>query len=335
MGTHEEVSMQWIIGLPALCLLAVGCGRSFNSQWPNVPHSERAADVLSIDDFDYVVIRLPASFGASRVLVERANTRGDLVGRYMAMDETGEQVAHGFVRRNGVFETLHVEGAQYTYAQGINERGDIVGTYVDARGEHGFLYVDARFTTFDAKGATGTRFYDISGNGVIAGSYNIGDKWQPAVWIDGVFTPLTALTAALGSDMAEAFGINALGQVVGHFTLPGSSLDASGQKMYGFLYQDGSILATFDFPGSGPMSCSWEVGEQGEVLGHYADPQAGGVTGYLWQNGTFTGQLRVPGATETYPMTFGANGTIAGAALLATGEHVGFSAAPRRRNRMR
>jgi probable HAF family extracellular repeat protein len=48
-----------------------------------------------------------------------------------------------------LFTTIDVPGATTTNARGINDSGQVVGTYVDSTGTHGFLYTDGSFTTID------------------------------------------------------------------------------------------------------------------------------------------------------------------------------------------
>lgn len=274
------------------------------------------------DDFAYTLVRVPTSYGASATLVDRANKAGDVVGRYLV--GTGTEW-HGFALRAGSFEKIDVAGASRTLPHGLNDVGDVVGRYFTGTVEHGFLYSKGVYTSFDAPGASGTRFYDISAGGVIAGSYRIGTgSYLPATWVGGTFTPLTAMVTEIGASMAEGFGINAAGQVVGHFTRTGDP------KMYGFLYTAGAATTTLEQPesgkGTGMMSCAWGIGLSGDVVGHYTDTVNGGVTGFIWNAGQFVGKLRVPGATETYPQSIASNGMIAGYAILASGERVGFTA---------
>jgi len=69
--------------------------------------------------------------------------------------------------------------ARATSDQGINPRGDIVGTYTDAvGGQHGFLLGDGQFTTIDVPGALvgiagtlPTVARGISHSGEIVGSF--------------------------------------------------------------------------------------------------------------------------------------------------------------------
>jgi probable HAF family extracellular repeat protein len=58
---------------------------------------------------------------------------------------------HGFLLDKGVFTTIdHPDAVAETAATGINNRGQIAGSYDDADGtEHGFLLDDGVFTTID------------------------------------------------------------------------------------------------------------------------------------------------------------------------------------------
>jgi probable HAF family extracellular repeat protein len=51
--------------------------------------------------------------------------------------------SHGFVYTRGRFVVIDVPGAVGTHAQGINDRGQIVGRFFDSAGEHGFLATPA------------------------------------------------------------------------------------------------------------------------------------------------------------------------------------------------
>lgn len=62
--------------------------------------------------------------------------------------------------------------ARQTIAQGINPRGDTVGTYKDAANQqHGFLLSKGQFTTIDFPGAVATIARGIGPSGDIVGSY--------------------------------------------------------------------------------------------------------------------------------------------------------------------
>ena len=67
------------------------------------------------------------------------------------------------------FTQIDVPGATVTNAFGINNAGQIVGTFLNSTGAHGFLDTGGRFTQIDVPGATATNAYGINDNGEIVG----------------------------------------------------------------------------------------------------------------------------------------------------------------------
>jgi hypothetical protein len=87
---------------------------------------------------------------------------------------------HGFFRdAAGNYTSLDAPGAILTVAEGINNRGEIVGLYLDVGGNaHGFVlsgigdYMDpSAWTTVDVPHARDTRIFSINARGQIAGPY--------------------------------------------------------------------------------------------------------------------------------------------------------------------
>ena len=58
-------------------------------------------------------------------------------------------MGHGFLRdRSGTFTTIDIPGATVTAIRGLNDRGQMIGTYDDAAGVgHGFLWDGGTVTT--------------------------------------------------------------------------------------------------------------------------------------------------------------------------------------------
>jgi uncharacterized repeat protein (TIGR01451 family) len=75
---------------------------------------------------------------------------------------------HGFLWYNGHITSIDVPGASSTSANGINEGGQIVGAFSDARGTHGFILDQGAFTTIDIPGAS-TNILGINAVGDIVG----------------------------------------------------------------------------------------------------------------------------------------------------------------------
>jgi uncharacterized membrane protein len=180
---------------------------------------------------------------------------------------------------------FHAQSADYTYisiddpsanvpgaslgstaAFGINNRGQIVGLYVDFTGpNHGFLDTGGLFTTLDAPGALNTGASGINNNGQIVGFYhgnpqvdNTGD--HGFLYSGGTFTTINVP----GAENTEIKGINASGQVVGVYT------DAMGQ--HGFLDSHG-VFTTLNVPGASATQ-AWSINSRGQIVG-YCLPSTG------------------------------------------------------------
>ena len=111
------------------------------------------------------------------------NNRGQIVGIYstQASVSTGSTgVVHSFVLSNGHYTTLDDPNAgtganQGTFAEGINDYGQITGYYVDAEGAtHGFLLSHGHYTTLndpDPAATGGIIPEGINDKGQIVGFY--------------------------------------------------------------------------------------------------------------------------------------------------------------------
>jgi probable HAF family extracellular repeat protein len=83
--------------------------------------------------------------GAQGTYAQDINNAHQIVGYYV--DSSNRY--HGFLYANGSYTTLDVPSATLTRALGINDVGQIVGTYDNASGHHGFLYFNGVYTTID------------------------------------------------------------------------------------------------------------------------------------------------------------------------------------------
>jgi probable HAF family extracellular repeat protein len=74
------------------------------------------------------------------------------------------------------FTTIVVPGRTGNVARGINDSGQIVGSYSEGPfgPEYGFLYAGGSLTTIDVPGANSTEAHGINDSGQIAGSYADG-----------------------------------------------------------------------------------------------------------------------------------------------------------------
>ena len=77
------------------------------------------------------------TFGLYTTVARGINDSSQIVGYSYGYPDG---MHHAFLMTEGVFTTFDVPGATMTEAYGINNAGEIVGTYVDAGGiQHGFL----------------------------------------------------------------------------------------------------------------------------------------------------------------------------------------------------
>jgi uncharacterized membrane protein len=179
------------------------------------------------------------------------NDRGQVVGSWVGPDATVNPVtgetgpAHGFLWDKGRYTKFDIPGATATGGYEIDNRGRIVGNYIDASGaQHGYVLRNGEVTTIDhpraaqAPDMTGTRVLGIDDRGRLVGSY--GDDaglihaWA---WEDDRFTDLEPP----GGLQAEASEINARGQIVGRY------LDAT-PRLRTFLLERGRYTR-IDAPG--------------------------------------------------------------------------------------
>jgi probable HAF family extracellular repeat protein len=172
--------------------------------------------------------------GATETLLTGINNRGKIVGAYSDRDQIVARFNdlnnaagnHGFLSDDGAFTPIDVPGASGTVAFGINDRSQIVGSFVDdRRAVHGFLLDDGVFTQIDFPDATFTTANGITKRGQIVGTFfDAGDVAHGYLLDDGVFITIDAP----GATTTEAVGINNRGQIVGTF------IDAAGVA-HGFV----------------------------------------------------------------------------------------------------
>jgi hypothetical protein len=237
------------------------------------------------------------------------DSRADLGPQALA-----DTTARGYLLRKDAFTPLRdVPGASLTGHLGVNDRGQIVGFYVDAGGKyHGFLLDKGVFTTIDVPGADGgTAAFDIDNRGQIVGNYVDAGGRQHAFLLDrGVFTTINAP----GATLTAVTKINDRGQIAGGY------LDVNGRG-HGYLLDKG-VFTTIDVPGATTTTVS-SVNDRGQALGVYEDG-AGTLHGYLLRKGAFTTIDAPDAGSETVPLGINNRGDTVGGYADATRTTHGF-----------
>jgi probable HAF family extracellular repeat protein len=217
------------------------------------------------------------------------------------------------------FTTINVPSADNsTQVTGINNAGQIIGYYSDARQFHGFLDDGGRFTTTDPPGSVGTQPLGISDAGQIVGMLfpTITASIQRGFLYDqGTFTTINAPVASpsnVGSVLAT--GINSAGQIVGYFNNFQAFLDDHG------------TFTLINVPGTIGLQPT-AINDAGQIVGTYfssAGPQniSPSPQGFLYEHGTFT-TIDVPGGTGTHATGINNAGQIVGYSAIS-GRFQGF-----------
>jgi probable HAF family extracellular repeat protein len=141
-------------------------------------------------------------------------------------------------------------GDNYSYAEGINDSGQIVGySYVNGGPSapngrpvpsegvyHAFLYTNDQMTDLGTLGGTQSIAYGIDNAGQIVGAaFNSAQNSHAFLYAGGIMNDL----GTLGGPNSYATAVNAAGQITGYSDLTGSS---SGDSLYhAFLYTGGQL----------------------------------------------------------------------------------------------
>ncbi len=184
---------------------------------------------------------------------------------------------------------------QGTGAFGINEQGDIVGSYNDPNfAPLGFLLSRGQYTTINDPNET--PFFPQSALGVnllgnVVGMYtDINSTAHGFLFRNGQYTTLDDPNAGGGGTVAA--GINELGQVVGYYFDPVGTI-------HGFLLNAGHYT-TLDNPNAGTTTSEGTyalgINSLGQVVGQYVDSNFH-THGFLLSFGHYT-TLDDPNATN-------------------------------------
>jgi uncharacterized membrane protein len=257
--------------------------------------------------------------------------------------------------------TVDVAGALGTSVQGINARGDVSGTYVDAAGRsHGFLRIDGVVTTIDYPGADGTEVLGVGPDGDVVGAHWNDDEERVAFHgfrrtAGGAFQPVhypghlyeipqrilpdgTILGCRHDHDlMASMTGMmiaRAESSEITPFASMSNGATPDRHQIVGFYTNmnvmpsrsegftiENGVFKPFLIPGSN-LTTAWDVNPRGDIVGVYRN--SAGVHGYVLTDGGYT-TLDGPGASATRAFGINARGDVVGA-YVAGGVTHGFLA---------
>lgn len=180
-------------------------------------------------------------------------------------------------------------GSTWTEASGINDAGQVVGTYTDTSGiAHGFLYQNGVYTKLDYPGTAHNYAFGINDAGDVVGSFSAvmprgpyhASLRQGGVWSEFDFP----------GNETDGRAINNSGNIVGIYNA------GFGTPDHGFL-KVGENYTSIDYPGAS-LTYVFGVNDANWVTGTYRDA-TGLLKGFAYKDGAYSSVV-YPLATETY-----------------------------------
>ena len=195
------------------------------------------------------------------------------------------------------FTTIDVPGAIGTTARGVNDSGEIVGSFFDDTGSHGFLYKGGTFATLGPPGASQSDAASINNAGQIVGSFTDSAGQHGFLNVGGAFTTIDFP----GATSTSALAIDNAGRILGSFGTPNG---------FSHFIAEGSNFTAFSCPGD----FCFDFNDSGRVVGIRRDEHAPIPFVADIDGGNFD-DLFIPGSFDTTPSGINNTGQIVGTFL--------------------
>ena len=212
------------------------------------------------------------------------NASGLISGNY----GDAQDVTHGFLLRHGRYTTFDDPNAgtafgQGTNANGLNDRGQVVGLYWDPNTLRPRLPAEPRQLHHPRRSQRGplTDAVSLNNREQIVGYYaDSGSVIHGFLLSHGQYTTLDDPNAGTAAGQGTyAVGINDRGQIVGNY------VDAGG-VFHGFLLSHGQYT-TLDEPNGVAFTQAFGINDAGQIVGDYADASSV-FHGFLLSHGQYT-----------------------------------------------
>lgn len=322
-------------------------------------HAASAAETTEVP-FTFATVDVPVP-GARSSTVTGINNRGDLVGSYnfipatAALGAPAAFLGKGFVwYSDGSFTTIDGPGqinpqlcqppfyqnCYYMEARGINDQGDIVGTFSqDVFHPNGGLFrafyqkAGGQFTAYLMPGHANTIFHKVENSGVVYGCFHDeGFDNSSQSTMHGIIAQLgTDNGVQIVSFRNEGTTMNG-GGGPGAVQYAGQFYDYTVQRRRGYIINGGDRL-NFDVPGSN-MTVAWDMNAPGDIVGVWGnnpDPLTmDGIPfhGFMRdRRGNFI-DIEYPGSIDTHVFGINDSGAIVGSYVDHDNNIHGFIARP-------
>jgi probable HAF family extracellular repeat protein len=237
------------------------------------------------------------------------DTAGDISGYYRG----GSGYVHGFLLSGGIYTTVDYPGALFTQLHGINDVGQVVGSYNGGFVPGGFVF-DIPTQTFTAVSDPAhpvTIPLAINDAGTITGY--IEQTASGTVGFELVGSTYRVISPP-GTSYSAADGITALGEVVGY--------GKHNNQILNFSFTGGEYRG-IAFPTGGNPEVDGVNPAGTALVGAYAP--SGNTEGFLYQDRTLQS---FPGSTYTSANGINSAGEVVGYFTDANGDDHGFTWTP-------
>jgi probable HAF family extracellular repeat protein len=160
-------------------------------------------------------------------------------------------------------------GGERTTALGINNRGDVVGYSLNAKGlTRAFLYSGGSLIDLGTLGGDESFAYRISDNGIVVGRAQDADGRFHAfvTTTSGGAIELQMLDPQADGDYGVATGVNRLGEVAGYFTTAGGHMMARNRV---FKFKDFQVTDIGTLGGEDGVAVA--INDRGDITGYFSD----------------------------------------------------------------